>query len=74
MDTGLKEKLFERCYQLLRRAEYSKERSDSNRLCQPGCISWIIDRNVYESHLSTLVCLGLLGEYEKWVSKRSLGE
>ena len=73
MDTGMKEKLFERCYQLFRQEEYSKESSDGNRLCQ-SVISWIIDRNVYESHLSTLVCLGLLGEYEKWVSKRSLGE
>ena len=73
MDTGMKEKLFERCYQLFRQEEYSKESSDSNRLCQ-SVISWIIDRNIYESHLSTLACLGLLGEYEEWASKRSSGE
>ena len=73
MDTGMKEKLFERCYQLFRQEEYSKESSDSNRLCQ-SVISCIIDRNIYESHLSTLACLGLLGEYEEWASKRSSGE
>lgn len=73
MDTGMKEKLFERCYQLFRQEEYSKESSDSNRLGQ-SVISWIIDRNIYESHLSTLACLGLLGEYEEWASKRSSGE
>jgi len=73
MDTGMKEKLFERCYQLFRQAEYFKESSDSNRLRQ-SVISWVIDRNVYESHLSSLACLGLLGEYEEWASKRRPGE